>query len=123
MAADPGSQSAGGDSPGPQVARVDPNSPSKEAAAERLSLAIHTQYDRTKREFLRFIREYSHITGDFEARRVSDIIVSEVVSIGGDGWVAELDYYVIDRSHKPNRRDGRFLVRQVDDRVEFIRPD
>ncbi len=118
--ADPGPQGAGSNSPGPQVARVDPNGLSKEAAAERLSLAIRTHYDRTKREFLRFLRDHS--LGDIDTRQVTDITVSEVVSMGGDGWVAELDYFVMDRRRRQLRREGRFLVKPTETGVEFIRP-
>lgn len=120
LAADPGPQGAGGDSPGPQVALANPNRLSKEDAARHLSQALRTHYDRTKREFLRFLRDSS--LGDIDTRQVTDITVAEVISMGGDGWIVELDYYVMDRSRRQLRRNGRFLVRQVDNRVEFIRP-
>ena len=104
--------------PGAQTARVDPQRVSREEATRRLTEAIHVDYDRTKRDFYRFIQQHS--LQDVDSRRVTDLIVVRVEEVREDGWVAEFDYFVVDVSRRQRRRQGRFFVRPAEEGVEFI---
>ena len=104
--------------PGAQTAGVNPQRVSREEAARRLTEAIHLDYDRTKRDFYRFVR--AHSFQDIDSRRVTDLNVARVEEVREDGWVAVFDYFVFDVSQTQRARQGRFLVRPAEGGVEFI---
>lgn len=101
-----------------QTAYAEPRQVSLEQAASDLTDAIHADYDRAKRDFYRFLQRHS--PQDVDTRRVNDVLVLEVVEVRDEGWVAELDYFVIDISHRGQRKQGRFLVRPRENGVDFL---
>jgi uncharacterized caspase-like protein len=105
--------------PGDKIAHVDPGQLSLAEAKERLDRALHLDYDQTRKEFYRFLRQHS--LRDVDTRRVINITVAEVVETGDDGWVAELDYFVTDRARQMVNRQGRFLLQPTVEGVAFIR--
>lgn len=117
-AADPEPDLADANVPDIQVARVDPGALSRDEAAQQLTEAIRADYDRTRRDFYRFVR--AHSSQDIDTRRISDLIVARVEEVREDGWVVKLDYFAVDTSRRLSRRQGYFLVRPADGGVEFI---
>ena len=96
-----------------------PAPPPGAQAAERLEAALHLDYDETRRDFYRFLQRHS--LQDVDTRRVVNVGVDQVIETGADGWLVKLDYFIIDRSNKMIRRQGRFLVRPTESGVEFIK--
>ncbi len=100
------------------VTEMDETLVAREEAARRLNEAIHVDYDRTRRDFYRFIQQHSLL--DLNSRQVTYLSVARVEEVRENGWVAEFEYFVVDVHRRNIRHQGRFFVRPAEEGVEFI---